>query len=206
MKVYAGIGSRETPEEICQLMRHVGRELGRRGWTLRSGGADGADAAFAAGASEAAAASGPLPEIFLPWSGFNGVEGGIVGSSLPSWPEAIALAQQVHPRPFLLTRNRGVLALMARNGLQVLGADLKSPSRFILCWAKGSTFDDTGRLMNVDGGTGQAIRIAYGRTSIPVFNLALPDHRARVERALSAPARAVPGSSPPRRLHARLIL
>lgn len=50
MKYYAGIGSRNTPADILDLMTHLARRLDSRGYTLRSGGADGADAAFERGA------------------------------------------------------------------------------------------------------------------------------------------------------------
>lgn len=51
--------------------------------------------------------------------------------------------------------------LHARNGFQVLGRDLNSPSDFIVCWTKDG---------KASGGTGQAIRIATAY-QIPVFNL-----------------------------------
>lgn len=63
---YAGVGSRETPHEILALMTDVAKILGQHGWTLRSGGARGADTAFEDGAK------GFKREIYLPWRGFNG--------------------------------------------------------------------------------------------------------------------------------------
>lgn len=38
-KYYSGIGSRETPIEICEIMSKIGKKLELKGWTLRSGGA-----------------------------------------------------------------------------------------------------------------------------------------------------------------------
>lgn len=43
---YAGIGSRETPMEVLELMTKASAWLGARGYTLQSGGAIGADMAF----------------------------------------------------------------------------------------------------------------------------------------------------------------
>lgn len=44
--IYTGIGSRETPEwAICKIKK-IGGYLYDKGYTLRSGGADGADLAF----------------------------------------------------------------------------------------------------------------------------------------------------------------
>ena len=48
-KPYTGIGSRETPTAILDLMIAIGGVLAQRGFTLRSGGADGADDAFEQG-------------------------------------------------------------------------------------------------------------------------------------------------------------
>lgn len=43
---YAGIGSRETPMEVLELMTKASAWLGTKGYTLQSGGAIGADMAF----------------------------------------------------------------------------------------------------------------------------------------------------------------
>lgn len=58
---YAGIGSRRTPPAILSMMEDVAEELARRGWFLRSGGAEGADLAFERGCDRA----GGEKEIFL---------------------------------------------------------------------------------------------------------------------------------------------
>lgn len=47
---YAGIGSRQTPDDILELMHRIGSTLAINGFTLRSGGAVGADTAFEQGA------------------------------------------------------------------------------------------------------------------------------------------------------------
>lgn len=39
------IGSRKTPEDICEIMSLIGKKLESRNWILRSGGAKGADLA-----------------------------------------------------------------------------------------------------------------------------------------------------------------
>ena len=65
MKYYAGIGSRETPNDICLYMTTIAKKLAKLGYTCNSGGADGADSAFERGAVI-------NRQIFLPWDGFNG--------------------------------------------------------------------------------------------------------------------------------------
>ena len=65
---YAGIGSRSTPDNVLGIMEKLGIVLAKKGFILRSGGADGADKAFEKGCD---LASGQK-EIYLPWKGFNG--------------------------------------------------------------------------------------------------------------------------------------
>lgn len=146
-KVYAGIGSRETPSSVCALMTRIAEALQQAGWTLRSGAAQGADAAFEAGA-------GSAKEIWVPWRGFQGHPSTLVPS-----PEAFRLAAEHHPAWHACSA--GAKALHARNGHQVMGADLCSPVAFVAAW----THNGSGQ-----GGTGQAIRIARAH-GIPIFDL-----------------------------------
>lgn len=156
MRYYAGIGSRETPPEVLELMTSVARALQAAGWRLRSGGADGADSAFAQGA-------GPDADIYLPWPGFNNVNDGIACGDVP-WMRAIA--ETFHPA--WGSCKRGARALHTRNVAQVLGHVIDGPrSEMVICWTRNGSGQ---------GGTGQAIRIArhYG---VPVFDLAIPADR-----------------------------
>lgn len=155
---YAGVGSRETPNSICDLMTEVAGKLEGDGWILRSGGAAGADSAFESGVSNPA-----NMQIFLPSSYFNGrssrKEGYIDASKLDSLPKAMKTVDLFHPAPGRLTsfaRN-----LMARNAMQVLGGSLDEPSQFVMAWTVGG---------KVAGGTGQALRIA-NFYKIPTINL-----------------------------------
>ena len=131
-------------------MTRIAARLESLGWTLRSGGAGGADASFEAGCSEPA-----LKEIYLPWKGFNGLEGPVVDDDAA----LREVSMKFHPAWERLTR--GGRALMTRNVAQILGPKLDSPVEMVICW----TPDGQG-----GGGTGQAIRIARSR-NIPVFDL-----------------------------------
>ena len=46
MFYYAGIGSRTLPYSVVRNMTQMGIKFAEKGWTLRSGGALGADRAF----------------------------------------------------------------------------------------------------------------------------------------------------------------
>ena len=67
MDYYAGIGSRDTPEHILNIMHHIGAYLATQGWVLRSGAAKRADTSFEEGAIHGEGET----EIYLPWKDFN---------------------------------------------------------------------------------------------------------------------------------------
>ena len=157
--IYAGVGSRKSPAEVIQLMEKIARRLAVLGWTLRSGGAEGADQAFESGAR----ARGGDVEIYAPWPGYH--PNPIL--SRPH-PKAYELAREVHPRWEGLSR--GVQALMARNSHQILGPNLDDPVKMLVCWTPGG---------EVVGGTGQAIRLAQ-KFGVPVINLAIPGALERI--------------------------
>lgn len=151
---YAGIGSRETPTDVCNTMTEMARKLDHLGLVLFSGGADGADEAFEKGAMNKI--------IFLPWNGFNNKRKDGKQYIVPNYEESFV--EKYHPNAQYL--KPGALKLMSRNSYQVLGIDLKSPVDFVVCWTKDG---------KSTGGTGQALRIAEDY-SIPIFNLKRPDH------------------------------
>jgi hypothetical protein len=173
---YAGIGSRKTPPAVLALIGRVAAELAARNWVLRTGLAGGADQAFYHGA----VASGAV-ELYLPWPNFEASarRAGAQEFALarPS-DAAYAMASRFHPAWASLRAS--VRHLHARNCHQVLGADLTSPARFVLCWTPDGSLDGRGRRV---GGTGQALRIAH-HYDVPVFNLARPDHVERVRSKL----------------------
>lgn len=157
-KYYAGIGSRDTPKEICELMTLIASVLEEKEFILRSGGATGADSAFELGVKN------NNKQIFLPWQRFNNNESPLYQVG----PKALEIAQKYHPNWNALS-NSGKL-LMGRNSYQVLGyyiTDETVYSSFIVCWTKNGL---------ADGGTGQAIRIATDY-NIPIYNLYYEKYR-----------------------------
>lgn len=141
MDKYAGIGSRETPREVLLKMGEIGQRLAQKGWLLRSGAADGADAAFERGCNREKGQK----EIFLPWRNFNHHNSGLHNPC----QAAMALARSVVP--WFDDVSQGVQKLHARNCYQVLGYRLNDPVKFVICW----TVDGQPR-----GGTRTAIKIA----------------------------------------------
>lgn len=148
---YTGIGSRDCPKNIYKLILKISQTMARCGLTLRSGGADGCDSAFEEGCDTLHGDK----EIYLPWKGFNNNLSPLYNLT----PEAFNLAEQFHAGYHNLSV--GAKKLMARNGYQVMGPDLCSPSDFIVCYTPNG---------KISGGTGQALRIANSE-KIPIYNI-----------------------------------
>lgn len=156
--LYAGIGSRETPANVLKLMTRVATRLAARGYTLRSGGCDGADIAFEQGATS--------KEIFLPWKNYNGSD----SQHYYITADALALAASIHPA--WERCSYGARKLHARNCQIILGQNLDQPVDFVVCWHQGT------------GGTMQGVRLAIQR-GIPVVNLADPDWAQQIVNILN---------------------
>jgi ribA/ribD-fused uncharacterized protein len=185
---YAGIGSRETPQDVCDDMTAIARVLEARGHTLRSGFAKAADTAFELGTTR-----DDLREIFAPWKGFGADPNSkydkdrweqiyrherITGK--PFTPakahmltgqierQAAEMASKHHPKWDEM--GNGPRMLHTRNMGQVYGPRLDQPARFEMAF----TVDG-----KASGGTGQAIRVAES-AGIPVLNL----HDQRIRAAV----------------------
>lgn len=133
-------------------MRIIAGAMHRHGYTLRSGGAKGADYAFELGCDRVRGGR----EIFVPWDGF---ENRRMEYGIPD--KAFELAGLVHPAWEKLSE--GARKLHARNCMQVLGPNLDDPSRMVICWTDG------GKMV---GGTRTALKLAEDR-KIPIHNLAV---------------------------------
>ena len=163
MKVYAGIGSRETPVSILSIMRRYACAVAHN-HVLRTGGAPGADDAFFVGAKNwCNVTKTPLEnrvEVFLPWDNFNGYaswRGKYVYTNIPNG--ASIIAERFHPRYDRLKET--TKKLMDRNSMQVLGRLLNDPVDHVVCYTSDG---------KASGGTGQALRIAQ-YYEIPIYNL-----------------------------------
>lgn len=177
-RAYAGVGSRKTPGDVLRTMRRLSARLSVLGWVLRTGGADGADAAFLTGVWDVCPHDGGVPpELYLPWEGFNGAN--LATSDHPSFT-AYAIASKHHPAWGSLSD--AARALHARNVHQILGRNCSDPSKFVVCWTEDGACTEQPPTRET-GGTGQAIRIAIAY-DVPIFNLARQDALERVKAFL----------------------
>ena len=145
---YTGVGSRKTPQNILSLMYNIAIKMSNLKYTLRSGGAQGADKAFELGAS--------VTDIFY---------------AKDCTPEAMAIAEAFHPKWYRCADF--AKKLHGRNAFQVLGKDLKTPSNLLICWTADGCKTHAQRTV-ITGGTGTAISIA-DNAQIPISNLANPE-------------------------------
>jgi hypothetical protein len=160
MKCYAGIGARRAPPEIRVMCKVLASELAERGYTLRSGHADGCDIAFEMGASS--------KQIFLPWKSFNGSDSKYwLPSTVPQ--KLIDIAKSIYPAWDYVSD--GVRRMHCRNVQQILGENADDPSGFVACW--------TDRNMDRVGGTVFGIVLAQ-QNNIPVFNLFVPEEEDKL--------------------------
>ena len=166
--IYTGIGSRRAPPEMLGRAEALARRLAASGLHLRSGGALGMDRAFERGA--------PADQrtIYRPAH--------VVGDA----GEAAFALFDAEVAPLAgcgsIRRMRPpIAALLARNMFQVLGLNLATPTRAVVCWTP--LLDYTHRDA---GGTRYACLLAQAR-AIPIFNLAhwTVDEAAEQVRALA---------------------
>lgn len=181
MAAYTGIGSRETPPEVIGIMEDAAFRLARMGFILRSGKADGADAAFQSGAQKYVRDAGinfsqHMAEIYIPWKGFKGGSG-----LIDDWDitlDAIDLrhkdhaemrwewVKEVHGGWERLSQ--GARKLHERNVHQLFGDDLgnayTNQSKFVLYYALET------KSGNPKGGTATAVNLAK-KQGIRTLNL-----------------------------------
>lgn len=192
--IYTGIGSRETPEDIQWVMKRIGYGMAKRGHTLRSGRAKGADRAFETGmfsfveASKQGhdtcdALSSTLAALYLPTDRARemNVESSPYDIPFPfgkvSSSKALNLVKDIHPNPKAL---KGfALRCHIRNVFQVLGTDLTTPSDFLIYWA---IHDKHGIPL---GGTRTAFMVAQLH-NIPTINMAHPDWNTEFKKLLAS--------------------
>jgi hypothetical protein len=146
-------------------MEEVARFLSTA-YTLRTGGASGADSAFIRGSND-------NTEIYVPKNGFNGFYKENNKNVIIEIPEeAFTMAEKYHPAYSQLSPF--VKRLMARNCMQIFGKTLDNPVDFVICYTNDGKFS---------GGTGQALRLAYDH-KIKIYNLYNKEDFQKINRML----------------------
>lgn len=182
---YTMIGSRSTPPEIMEIMEKFAYKACMWGYVGRSGGADGSDTCLEKGVFEyieneyggAIGAACYYMEIYLPWKDFNKRSSSDAGyytlPFLSNRYKAEEIASETHPAWDRC--KQGTKKLHTRNVYQLLGQDLKTPSRFVICWA-----EPKGSEGHVKGGTGTAVKLGIDN-GVEIINLYHEKDRQRIE-------------------------
>lgn len=175
MTAYAGIGSRKTPPDILDLMMKIAKWMSWAGYSLRTGGAEGADLAFERGAMALNGSAVAPTFIYLPWPGYNSIQRrGFHHSQVMDAPSPAAFREAARHHPVWKDLSDGAKCLHARNCHIVLGETLDRPVQRIICWTPNG---------KETGGTAQAMRIAR-KKHISIHNLHNPQTMKYYQRML----------------------
>lgn len=189
-KYYTMIGSRSTPESTQHLMILLAKKLCSQGYIGRSGGADGADSALEKGVIEyitenklPATHAGNYMEIYLPWKDFNRRDSSFCGyytlPRLHNQFDAEKIASNTHPAWDKCSQ--GAKKLHTRNVYQLLGKDLATPSKFVICWAEPKYKDR--RTEEVLGGTATGVKLGIDNGA-EIINLYYQENVDRIKKFL----------------------
>lgn len=174
---WTGVGSRETPIEICNLMTKIASKLEQNtknteyDYILRSGRAIGADKAFEKGIKNSKNKCIYTIENF----DFSPENYEMCKSEILS-----ILDSNLNFDNY----GKNAQILILRDVNQVLGSKNTNleKSKFLICWTKHVNY--YAKPPNACGGTRFAVRIAL-KHGIPVFNLLIKEDRERIEKFLS---------------------
>lgn len=163
---YSGIGSRQTPSHILDSMIILGEWFATENYILRSGNANGADVAFGTGCDSVSGDS----EIYLPYKNFNGgCRNSLYVSNTRILKQATQIMKTLKPKTY--TWNAKNTPYHQRNVFQVLGVNLNTPSKFVICYTNtGAESEHDVLTMQDASGTSTAIVLA-DRLHIPVINM-----------------------------------
>jgi hypothetical protein len=150
-KIISIIGSRETPSEILSQLTVISEFFAKNKWTLRTGGAVGADDAGLMGFKKV---KDSTVELYLPWQGYNEHYNGILWSQ-ENWNEA----SKHHPVWDELSLNSKIFH--SRNIAIALGVTNQVFTDVVICW----TLEGEEK-----GGSAMVIKLAKLH-KIPLFNL-----------------------------------
>lgn len=185
---YAGIGSRETPQEVLDTMTKVATYLESLGYTLNTGktfkARPSTDPRYQKQYEERLAFSKKYDgKVGLDEEGadrafsLGATKKNLFGVDTPIGTKEMQVMEEIHPNPNAL--KEGAKKLMARNTNQVFGANLDTPVDFVLFYAK-----ETDNPLRPKGGTGQAVEMAR-RKGIPTINMADTNWRDQLKTVLA---------------------
>ena len=174
-KAFSVSTPRDCPQDVLEKLKGLAMRLGNMGYTARLGGApDGSDQAVETNSIKV--------ELYFPWKKFLKRQSDMpVPGEEGIGKEAVDLAKRFHPAYDKMTEV--VQKMIARTSFQIMGANLRDPIKFLVCWSPDGAESSKDRTAKT-GVAGQAISIASS-ISIPIFNLKNPDAMDRLNSYLS---------------------
>lgn len=170
MQTYAGIGSRSITDKESKTIEKIASKLSKN-FVLFSGNAQGSDQSFQSGSNGNCV-------LFLPWAGFEEQNFDFLKVldvfDLGKSPEGMESVRKYHPNKNL---TYGQKLMMSRNYHQIIGYKKYPKVSFVVYCANE---DEKG---NIEGGTGQAIRIARAH-NIPTINIRISGWQKKLTEIL----------------------
>lgn len=192
-KYYTGVGSRNLTPSQLSLLEEIGKVMASKGFTLRSGGADGADIAFQKGACSV---NPTKTEIWIPWKTFNNLP---LSQESLSQANYVTISQEQTEKagqwlcdtgimPWWSNCKQSVQKLHSRNVHQVVGRGKDEETSSGNCSSAtlskvciyAAEEDEKG---NVKGGTRTAV-MASRFLNIPTYNILIDEQRDKLLRLL----------------------
>ena len=192
------VGSRDCTKGEYRFFVALAAALVASGNVVYTGDADGIDMASREGATamccELNMTLHESLKNFMPKDGHRGFLKNKVNidcSKDIAWKGAKRIAQNFHPAlkwmnednldnyTGLSDKMKGLLDLMTRNVFQIYGEELSQPTNYVVCCAPPKSMDSEGRVSDVEGGTGQAVRIAYASNKT-ILNLRQEGHKEKI--------------------------
>jgi hypothetical protein len=173
-KAYAGLGDQNTPESVLAQMAELARDLEAQGWTLRVDGTPKPGNSFKDQA--------PRHELHLPCKGFDNQESKyVLWPKDPNYEKARLIAKEFNP--VFDTLPKGVQAILAAKVTALLGLDLKSHVKFLICWSPDGA-EHASQKSAKTGFMGMPVALASA-AGIRIFNLYHVDAAPRLRDFLS---------------------
>ena len=196
--IFTLVGSRDCKEEEYKFFVALSAALVASGNIIYTGDADGIDKASREGATavcrEMRLTTHESLKNFMPSAGHRGFQTSRVNLDVSkdrAWKAAKRIAAKHHPAMSWMVDDQldnytglsdklvSLVNLMTRNVFQVYGEELSLPTDCVLCCAPPKSVDQLGLVSDVEGGTGQAVRLAYASDTL-VLNLRQEGHKEKI--------------------------
>ena len=165
---YAAISNDNAPSHVVEQFKKIAMDMETRGYTMRTSGNKGVEEIIESLVSN--------KEVHVAWKGFNQRETQFTRVD----KAAIELVGTLHPA--FNDLKDSVKTIIARYAHVILGKDLKSPVRCVVCWTEDGA-ESAKEVTSRTGVVGHVIILCQS-LSIPIHNLVRDNVLIRIEKLL----------------------